>query len=159
MAFLPMKKPELSLKARALRYLSLREYSRFELTRKLTPYLTEQDELEQVLEWLQSKGFLSDQRFSEALVHRKSQRFGNQKIFAELQQHQLQDTDLSELKQHLQASEAERAIEVLHRKFPLAPIDQTERYQQMRFLQQRGFSSSSIQFAIRASREVSDEPD
>lgn len=157
-AFLRMKKNELSLKARALRYLSLREYSRFELARKLTPYLTEHDELEQVLDWLQSKGFLSDQRFSEALVHRKSQRFGNQKILAELQQHQLRDTDLSELKLSLQESEAERATEVLHKKFPYTPVDQAERFKQMRFLQQRGFSSSSIQHAMRASRQ-SDEHD
>lgn len=147
-----MKKPEISLKARALRYLSLREYSRHELSRKLQVHLTEHDDLQVLLDWLQAKGFLSDQRFSEALVNRKSQRYGNVKILAELQQHQLENTDLLDLKHQLQESETERAIQVLHRKYPDPPVDQAERYKQMCFLQRRGFSSSSIQQAMRAER-------
>ncbi len=151
-----MKKPEISLKARALRYLSLREYSRHELSRKLQNYVAENDDIEALLDWLQAKNFLSDQRFSEALVNRKSQRFGNMKILAELQQHQLETVDLLELKHQLQETEAERATQVLHRKFAQAPTDQAERYKQMRFLQQRGFSAASIQQAMRAEREISD---
>ena len=50
-----MKAPPLSLKARALRYLSQREHSRLELTRKLGPYVQEGDDLEALLNVGQAK--------------------------------------------------------------------------------------------------------
>ncbi len=77
-----MLKPKLSLKGRALRYLSMREYSRIELARKLSAYAQDDDELNGLLNWLEESKFLSDQRFSEVLVHKRQGRFGNQKILA-----------------------------------------------------------------------------
>lgn len=148
-----MIKPKISLKARALRFLSLREHSRAELLRKLSPYVQEGEDLELILNWLESGKYLSDQRFSESLAHRRQGRFGNQKIFAELQSHQLKDVDIDELKLELQQSEGQRAIEVLHRKFPHSAQDASEKAKQMRFLAQRGFSSNAVHIAMRAQRE------
>lgn len=150
-----MMKPKLSLKARALRFLSMREHSRVELSRKLAPYVQDGDDLESILFWLESGKYLSDQRFSESLAHRRQGRFGNQKIFAELQSHHLKDVDMEELKLELRHSEAQRAVEVLHRKFPQAAQDALEKAKQMRFLAQRGFSGTSINAAMRAEREAS----
>lgn len=151
-----IKKPRLSLKGRALRYLSLREHSRVELARKLTPYVQEGEDLEEVLNFLERSNFLSDQRFSESLVNRRQSRFGNQRILAELHQHDLKTEDLADAKQRLQENELERAIQVLHKKFSVAPVDQAEKAKQMRFLMQRGFSSTSVQKALRAPREDED---
>ncbi len=148
-----MIKPKLSLKARALRFLSMREYSRAELLRKLSPYVQEGENLESILDWLESGQYLSDQRFSESLTHRRQGRFGNQKIFAELHSHQLKNVDISELKRALQQNEGQRATEVLHRKFSSCALDASEKAKQMRFLAQRGFSSSAIHQAMRAERE------
>lgn len=150
-----MMKPKLSLKARALRFLSMREHSRAELSRKLAPYVQEGDDLESILSWLESGRYLSDQRFSESLAHRRQGRFGNQKIFAELQSHQLKDVDMEELKLELRHSEVQRAVEVLHRRFPQTAQDALEKAKQMRFLAQRGFSGASINAAMRAEREAS----
>ena len=148
-----MNRPKISLKARALRYLSMREHSRLELARKLSPYVEEASDLEGLLNWLEESKFLSDQRFSEALVHKRQARFGNQKILAELQSHNLSKDDLSEIKEELQETEMQRALEVLWRKFSTAPVDHREKAKQMQFLAQRGFSSRAINQALRAPRD------
>ncbi|MFZ6771262.1 recombination regulator RecX [Undibacterium sp. SXout7W] len=145
-------KPKISLKARALRYLSMREHSRLELRRKLLSYVEETDDIDSILNWLEQSQFLSSERFSDSLVHRRSSRFGNHRILAELQSHQLHEEDVNRVRQVLIGTEASRAIDVLHKKFPVAPIDQTEKLKQSRFLQQRGFSGRAIQEALRAGR-------
>lgn len=148
-----MKKPPLSLKARALRYLSLREHSRMELESKLAPYAVEGDDLEGLLNSLESAKYLSGERFSESLVNRRQARFGNSRILAELQSHGLAAQDIEHVKAELKESELARAIQVLHRKFPKPPQDHLEKMKQAAFLQQRGFSSRTTQAAIRAPRD------
>ena len=64
-----MAKLQVSLKARALRYLSAREHSRQELGRKLARYAQEGDDVEALLDTLEAAKFLSQSRFSESLVH------------------------------------------------------------------------------------------
>ena len=148
-----MIKQKLSLKGRALRYLSMREHSRVELNRKLSPYAEEPEEVEAVLNWLESSNFMSAERFSDSLVNRRSARFGNQRILAELQTHQLDSVEIQRVKEQLSETELERAVAVLHRKFPKAPADHEERMKQSRFLQQRGFSGKAIQQAMKMPRE------
>lgn len=148
-----MAKPQMSLKARALKYLSAREHSRIELARKLSRYAQEGDDLEALLDWLESSRFLSESRFSESLVHRRSTRFGNQRILSELQMHGIDGEALGEIKAELSGSEAARATEVWRRKFGSPPTDAAERAKQMRFLQQRGFSQSAIRAALRGAAD------
>lgn len=149
-----MAKLQISLKARALRYLSMREHSRMELARKLSRYAEEGDDIEALLDMLEAAKYLSAERFSDSLVHRRSARFGNNRIIAELQSHGLPAEEIGRVKGELVESEAERAIDTLHRKFPASPIDHSERAKHARFLQQRGFSSRAIQTAMRAPRDV-----
>ena len=61
-----------SLKGRALRLLSRREHSRRELERKLQPYEEEPGKLAQALDELQAKGFISEQRVVESVLHRRA---------------------------------------------------------------------------------------
>lgn len=144
-----MAKPRMSLKARALKYLSMREHSRLELARKLQHHVEEGDDVEALLNTLEQAKFLSEERFTEALVHRRAARFGNSRIFAELQTHGVESDALNCLRQSLAQDEPKRAWEVLRKKFDHVPRDATERAKQIRFLQQRGFSLSAIQTAIR----------
>ena len=51
-------RPQLSLKGRALRYLSQREHSRSELERKLAKHAENQGEVARVLDELQARGFI-----------------------------------------------------------------------------------------------------
>lgn len=153
-----MLKPRISLKARALRYLSMREHSRAELSRKLARYADESDDVPALLDFLEAAKFLSAERFSDSFVNRRQARFGNQRIFAELRSHDLDEDQIDAVKAGLMESEACRASEVLLRKFPRPASDQLERVKQMRFLQQRGFSGKAIGFAMRtAYRDGTDE--
>ncbi|MDQ9170012.1 recombination regulator RecX [Oxalobacteraceae bacterium R-40] len=143
-----MPAPKPSLKARALRYLSMREHSRMELGRKLSRYAEEGDDIEALLDWLEAAKFLSQERFSESLIHRRSARFGNNRILSELQSHGVDDNALRMIRADLAEDESVRAYEVLLKKFGKAPEDAAERAKQMRFLQQRGFSHESIRTGI-----------
>jgi regulatory protein len=138
----------LSLKARALKYLSTREHSRLELGRKLSRYAEEGDDVEALLDFLEKNNWLSQERFAESLVHRRAGRYGNSRVLAELQQHGVKGEELDELKSGLKETETARAREVWRRKFNRVPQDAEERSKQMRFLMSRGFSSSAVRAAL-----------
>jgi regulatory protein len=144
-----MAAPQLSLKARALRFLSMREHSRLELGRKLSKYAEEGDDIEALLDLLEKNNWLSQERFSESLIHRRSARFGNSRIVAELQSHGVKGEALQELKAGLADSETARACEVWERKFGVVATDPKERNKQMRFLMLRGFSQRAVQAAMK----------
>jgi regulatory protein len=144
-----MAAPQLSLKARALRFLSMREHSRLELGRKLSKYAEEGDDVEALLDLLEKNNWLSQERFSESLIHRRSARFGNSRIVAELQSHGVKGEALQELKAGLADSETARACEVWERKFGEVATDPKERNKQMRFLMLRGFSQRAVQAAMK----------
>ncbi len=145
----------ISLKARALRYLAAREHSRLELARKLARHAQEGDHIDALLDQLEALKFLSTERFAEGLVRRRSERFGNSRIFQELQQHGV-PADAS-LKARLSQDEAQRALQVWEKKFTQLPQDVNERGKQIRFLAQRGFSQSAISAVLRG--QVEDELD
>jgi regulatory protein len=148
----------LSLKARALKYLSMREHSRLELGRKLSRYAEEGDDVEALLDFLEKNNWLSQERFAESLVHRRAGRYGNSRVLAELQQHGVKGEDLDELKSGLKQTETARAKEVWRRKFNRVPQDAEERSKQMRFLMARGFSQGAIRSAMQG-RDDEDDVD
>ena len=138
------QRPAPSLKGRALGYLSRREYSRAELSRKLTPYAEEPDALEPVLDALEREGWLSDSRFAESLIHRRASRLGASRIVNELKRHAVGQTLIEEASAQLRETELARAQAVWRKKFGQIPETPAERAKQMRFLAARGFSGSTI---------------
>jgi regulatory protein len=133
-----------SLKGRALGYLSRREYSRAELSRKLTPFVEENDSLETLLDSLESEGWLSDSRFAESLVHRRASRLGANRIVGELKRHAVGQTLIEEASAQLRETELTRARAVWLKKYGQLPETQAERAKQGRFLAARGFSGATI---------------
>lgn len=147
------KKPETSLRGRALQYLARREYSRAELRAKLLSYVVEPEDdfaaplpvdLDALLDDLTSRGWLSDARATTQLVHAKRKRFGTQRITHELRQRGISDELIEAELPALKESELEAARDVWQRKFGTLPQDAKEKAKQMRFLQSRGFSMESI---------------
>ncbi|SDQ83332.1 regulatory protein [Paraburkholderia fungorum] len=138
------QRPARSLKGRALGYLSRREYSRAELARKLKPYVEETDSLETVLDTLETENWLSNSRFAESLIHRRSSKLGASRILGELKQHALDQTLVEDAKAQLRDTELARAQAVWSKKFGELPQTPAERAKQMRFLASRGFSGSTI---------------
>lgn len=108
--------------------------------------------VEAVLDWLEAHRYLSNERFAESRVHARAPRFGNLRIRQELKQHQVQLS--ADAAQALSASEGERAVQVLERKFPTPPGTAAERARHARFLAGRGFAPESIRHALRSARQV-----
>ncbi|MFM0072758.1 recombination regulator RecX [Paraburkholderia sediminicola] len=138
------QRPARSLKGRALGYLSRREYSRSELARKLKPFVEETDSLDTLLDSLEAENWLSDSRFAESLIHRRSSRLGASRIVGELKQHAVDQTLVEEASAQLRETELARAQAVWRKKFDRLPETAAERAKQARFLASRGFSGATI---------------
>lgn len=146
------KKPEVSLRARALQYLARREYSRAELRGKLLPHVQADAEFEQsqpvdldalldaLLDDLTARGWLSDARAATQLVHAKRSRFGTQRIMHELHQKGIAEELISAALPELKEGELEAARSVWQKKFGTLPQDAKEKARQVHFLQSRGFA-------------------
>lgn len=139
-----MTAPPPSLKGRALRLLSTREHSRAELQRKLRPFEQVAGTLAPVLDELQAKGFISEQRALESIVHRRSAKFGASRIRQELQAKGLEPEAVAQAVDQLRQSDLSRAREVWRKKFGTLPLDAAERAKHMRFLASRGFDGDTI---------------
>jgi regulatory protein len=133
-----------SLKGRALRLLGQREHSRRELERKLASYEQEPGTLAQALDELQAKGFLSEQRAAESLVHRRAGQYGATRLRQEMQDKGLARELIEQTLAGLKDSEISRAREVWRRRFEALPGDSKERARQTRFLLARGFSGEVV---------------
>ncbi|MDR0933592.1 MAG: RecX family transcriptional regulator [Burkholderiaceae bacterium] len=139
------------LKAQALRWLALRDYSKKEMAARLLRVAREPQVAEAIpalLGWLEDKGFLSDARFAASLARRRMARYGNSRINMELRNHAAEGALSEDAMRELAESEADRARAVWARKFGTPPADLRERARQTRFLQQRGFSMDAIKKAL-----------
>jgi len=105
------------------------------------------DEVDALLDWLQSHRHLSEERFVESRVHARQSRFGNLRIRQELSQHALELT--ADLSADLMQSEGERARAVRQRKFGDAAASLSDKARQARFLAGRGFSGEVIWQVLR----------
>ncbi len=143
----------ISLKGRALRLLSGREYSRAELERKLAEFEEESGALGKALDELQAKGFISEQRVVESVLHRRSAKLGTSRIRQELQSKGLDREAVDQAVEQLRATEVDRARVVWRKKFGVPPADAAERGKQMRFLASRGFSGDAIHKVVAGSDE------
>lgn len=104
--------------------------------------------IDQLIEWLREREYLSDRRFVETRLRTRQGRFGVQRIQSELAQHGL---SLSEdERRELAQTELSRAHAVWVRKFgPEPPTDPSSQAAQARFLAQRGFSGSVVRQVLR----------
>ena len=148
---------QISLKGRALRLLSGREHSRAELQRKLRQHETETGELAKALDELEAKGFISEQRVIESVVHRRSSRLGAARVRQELQAKGLDAQAVADAVAALQGSEEARAREVWRKKFGQPPRDAAEQGRQMRFLLTRGFGAEVVRRVVRGGATQDDE--
>lgn len=149
---------QLSLKGRALRYLSQREHSRAELARKLRRHAEDQREasaaaqISQALDELAANGLLSDERAAQSVLNLRAPRYGERRLRQDLQAKGLAPELVSQTLQQARGSELERAQQVWQRKFGQAPASATEAMRQMRFLAGRGFGSEVARQVLQAAR-------
>ena len=149
--------PGLSLKGRALKHLAAREHSRAELARKLAPHAESPEQLEQVLDELEQRGFLSAERFAQSVLHRKATRYGLARVKAELAQHRLPEHITQGALQQLRDTEFDRARAVWLRRFGEPPATPEDRARQSRFLAARGFDGDVIRRVLRGEPGTADD--
>ena len=138
-----------SLRDRALRLLARREYARVELQRKLAPLAESSEQLDMLLDDLQARRLLSDERYAEMRVTTRAGRFGNARLADEMRRQGVADEVVAEA---LAASDDElsRAQAVWVKKYGNLPVtDVAEKAKRMRFLASRGFSAESIRRVVR----------
>jgi len=168
-----MKRPTLSLQARALGWLAQREQSRSELRRKLLRVALQPPaggdgsatadgdheqaaaQVDKLLDQLQAQGLLSDERFVESRVRVRASALGTRRIQMELGRHGLKLP--AQPLQQLRDSELQRAAQLWQRKYGAPALDLRERARQMRFLAGRGFSGEVIRQVLATAPEPQDD--
>ena len=142
----PDKAP--SVKARAVSLLAQREYSRQELTDKLTAAQASPEEVEQALAQLEAKGLVNDARVVETLVNRRSGKLGASRLRQELQAKGVSAELVAETMAGLKGTELARAQAVWQKKFGQLAATSAERNKQARFLASRGFSGDVVRQVV-----------
>lgn len=140
---------ETTLRGRALRLLARREHSRAELARKLAVHAEDETEIDRLLDELESRGWLSERRVVEQMVHARRSRFGSQRIERDLLAKGVSGEAVADAMRELKDGELGAAREIWRRKFGgRLPRNQAERGKQARFLQGRGFGMDVIMRVI-----------
>jgi regulatory protein len=139
------RKREPTLRERALKLLARREHSRKELGRKLSEHAGDPQEVERTLDECEARGWLSEQRVVEQLVHNRRSRFGIRRIARDLEAKGISGEATAAALSRVKEGEVEAARAVWRRKFGgRAPRNAAERARQARFLQGRGFELDVI---------------
>jgi len=115
------------------------------LTHKLAPHAGSEEELAAVLDEFSAKGWLSEYRAAEQIVHGKRSRYGMNRIRRDLEAKGVEEAVVEETLEGLKRSEWETLQAVWRRKFRSVPLNAAEKSKQMQFLLGRGFSSEMIQ--------------
>jgi regulatory protein len=139
------------LKARALRHLARREHSRAELARKLGPHAGSSEAVEVLLNELQAKKQLCDERYAETRAHWLSRKYGAARVRQDLKAHGVAQALAARVSS---AGDLDKARAILARKYRNAATTREEAAKRARFLQGRGFSYDTIRRAL----AVNDEP-
>jgi regulatory protein len=143
----------LSLKARALSFLAVREHTHAELAQKLARHCEDPRAIELILADLSERGLLSNARFAESLVRSKGKRVSASQLGRLMRSKGVDESDITAATRDCDDLATARAI--WQRKFAIAPEDARERARQVRFLQSRGFS---LDVALKAIRGEPDQP-
>lgn len=137
-----------SLRQRALEYLSKREYAAAELAQKLQAYASEDDDIPALIADFKARGWVSDARYAEQMVHARQTKFGASRVAHELREKGVDDSLIAEAVAGLQENELARASEVWRKKFKAAPASREEWAKQARFMQSRGFTFQVIKHIL-----------
>ena len=142
-------KPTISLRERALGYLTRREYSCKELEQKLRGYVEEHDDLPALLKDFKKRGWLSEERYTEQIVHARKGKFGSARVAHELREHGVAEELIDKAVAEVKTDELANARAIHHKKYKAPPATREEWAKQARFLQSRGFGFDVIKQVLR----------
>lgn len=137
----------MTLRERALGYLSRREHSRADLARKLAPH-GEAEEIKALLDDLAGRGQLSDARFAESLAHARAGKYGSRRLAHELREKGVAEALAAEAVSAARTDDLAAARAVWQKKFGAPPADATDKARQFRFLLSRGFPPDVVRRVV-----------
>lgn len=103
-----------------------------------------------------ARGWLSDTRFTEQIIHARKAKFGSAKIAHELRNKGVSDELIEDAVQQIKENELESAHEVWRKKFRASPQNRDDWAKQARFLQSRGFGFEVIKQVLQNTNEQND---
>jgi len=136
----------LSAKSVAVRLLSRREHSAFEIRDKLLKRDFDSEEIDRVIIELQQGGWLSDERFAEAYIRmRQLKGFGPVRIAMELNERGVKEHIVDDYLHANDDSWRQTLEQQYRKKYKDKPIeDYSDKAKRIRFLQYRGFALDVI---------------
>jgi regulatory protein len=143
-------KREIPLRERALAMLARREHTRAEMTRKLSPHSESPEQVEQLLDALVARGWLSEARFAESRANTLARKFGSRKIEHDLNSRGVSAEVVEHAVEQAGTQELANCRAAWQRKFGVLPQTAAERGRQMRFLAGRGFSGEAVRQVLKA---------
>jgi regulatory protein len=145
-----MVKRDIPLRERALAMLARREHTRAEMMRKLSPHSESPEQVEQLLDALVARGWLSEARFAESRANTLARKFGSRKIEHDLRSRGVSAEVVEQTVARSFAQELDNCRAAWQRKFGVPPQNAAERGRQMRFLAGRGFSADVVRRVLKA---------
>jgi regulatory protein len=116
------------------------------LAHKLGP--ADPEALTALLDELQARGWLSEQRVADQLLRAAAGRFGVRKVMQQLVQKGVSQDVVAQARKRAQGNELDNARAVWLKRFGKAPGSLRERARQARFLAQRGFEPEVIRKVV-----------
>ncbi len=107
-----------------------------------------------MLDELQARGWLSEERVADQLLRAAAGRFGTRKVMQQLAQRGVSQEVVAQARIRARENELESARAVWLKRFGKAPASLRERARQTRFLEQRGFDPEVIRQVLGGESEA-----
>ncbi len=136
----------MSAKSVAVRLLSRREHSTYEIRDKLLQRDFDEVEVEQALVELQQGDWLSDERYAEAYIRMRQQKgFGPIRIAIELNERGVKESIVDTYLHAGEESWRQTLLNMYEKKYKNTAVDDyNEKAKRIRFMQYRGFALDMI---------------
>ncbi|EOW9285494.1 recombination regulator RecX [Vibrio cholerae] len=137
----------------ALRLLSRRDHSEYELHQKLALKGHPAEVIDEVVKYVLELGYLSDARYAASqarqIVHKG---YGEQRLRQQLKEKRVAEEVIEQVLAEQTVDWFELAKEIAHKKFKSGISHERSQYaKQVRYLQYRGFNFEQIRYALQAS--------
>ncbi len=133
--------------------LARREHTRAEMTRKLSRHSESPEQVQQLLDALAARGWLSETRFAESRANALARKFGSRKIEHDLKSRGVSAEVVALAVERAQVQELDHCRTAWGKKFGVLPQNAAERGRQMRFLAGRGFSAEAVRQVLKAGED------
>ncbi|CAH9054109.1 Regulatory protein RecX [Pseudoalteromonas holothuriae] len=141
------------LKNYVLWLLGRQEYSKKELTQKLKAKQADESFIEDLLQWLESLGYIDDNRYCESFLRRQINKgLGLKRVLAEAGNKGVDRALLMQLIETQEIDWFELSLATYNRKYASTPnkLDYKDKAKRVRYMMYRGFSYEEIDFAMQA---------